>query len=137
MLYTTLTKIMRISELKGKNDKSTPHFKKIKTFRHHILQEMLLKSRYEENSIDDIILKYVENPQEAIQQLVNKNQFFKDFKVIVNNLDKFTKEQLEEYFNFIKNGILKYIINLYSTPEINYLYSTIEEIPHNIKNRRL
>ena len=136
MFYTTLTKIMRISELKAKYDKSTPHFKKIKTFRHHILHEMLLKSRYKENSIDEIILKYIENPHEAIQQLVNKNQFLKDFKVIVNNLDKFTKEQLEEYFNFIKNGILKYLINLYSTPEIKYLYSTIEEIPQNIKIKK-
>lgn len=109
MLYKTLTKIMRILELKNEKDKSATHFKKIKAFRHQILQEMSLKSRYKENSIDDIILKYFENPQEAIQQLVNKNQFLKDFKVIVNNLDKFTKEQLEEYFNFIKNGILKYV----------------------------
>ena len=133
MLYITLTKIMRISELKVKNNKSTPHFKVIKTFRHHILQEMLLKSRYKENSIDDIRLKYFENIQEAIQQLVNKNQFLNDFKVIVNNLDKFTKEQLKEYFNFIKNGILKYLIFQFSAPEIKNLYSKIEEIPRNIK----
>lgn len=135
MLYKTLSKIMRRLELKTENYATTEHLKKIKKSRHQINQLMLSKSRYTESSIDDIISKYFDNPREAIQQLVNKNQFIKDFKVIVKNLDKFEKVQLEYYFSFIKNGILKYIITHFSTPEINYLYSRIEEIPRNIKIR--
>lgn len=133
-LYKTLTTIMRILEVKSHNEEvSTQHYEKIKKIRHQIYSEMLTKSRYSENSIEDIKAKYFDNPQEAIQQLVNKNQFIKDFKVIINNLEEFEKDQLEEYFRFIKNGILKYIMNHFSTPEINYLYSAIEELPRSIK----
>ncbi|MHA1932442.1 MAG: hypothetical protein ACW96X_07875 [Promethearchaeota archaeon] len=135
-LYMTLTKIMRRLELKAiENVVPIPQSKKIRKVRHQIYQEMSKKSRYIENSTEDIKLKYFENPQEAIQQLVNKNQFLNDLKVITNNLDKFTKEQLGNFFNFMKKGILKYIINQFSVPEINKVYSQIDEIPEIVKIR--
>ncbi len=134
ILYNSLTKSMRKVELKAKDEGiSTNQLKELKSYRHRIYQEIINKSRIIENTIEDIKIKYFEETGAAIQQLVNKNQFLKDFKLITNNPDKFTREQLEEYFGFIRNGILKYIIKLFSNSEIKFLYSSIEEISRNIR----
>ncbi len=134
ILYNSLTKSMRKVELKAKDEViSTNQLKELKNYRHRIYQEIFNKSRIIENTVEDIKTKYFEETGAAIQQLVNKNQFLKDFKIIINNTDKFNKEQLEEYFGFIRNGILKYIINLFSNSEIKFLYSSIEKISRKIR----
>ena len=54
-------------ELKSEHDKRLiPQYKDIKKYRHQLFQEMLNKTRFIENTIEDIKFKYFENPQNFV-----------------------------------------------------------------------
>ncbi len=135
ILYDKLRKTSSNLKYKSEGSNIAHQINELRKVERIIYMEMNCKYRQGENTVENIKEKYFEDIGKFIHQLVNKDQFIRDLKVIERNLEKFSTEQLVEYFGFIKNSILKFVIKQFTDSDIIQTVDLIESISKKFKIR--
>ena len=128
LLYQYLFNLIEYFESNEDLAISQTDFQKFKSIKHQILIELQSEARLRRNSVVDIKSKYIDNVKENINQLVNKQQFLNDLKIVIKNLEEFTRLEIETFIETSRRSILPHCIFTFDDKEIITVHSKFKQI---------
>ena len=123
LLYQYLSNLIEFFESNEESSLSKKEFSEFKSIRSQILKESQSNNRLRNNLVADIKLKYIDCVKENINQIVNKQQFTNDLKIVIKSLEEFTKAEIETFIETSRKSILPNCIFMFGDQEIVDLHS--------------